>query len=76
MGKQKNERHKEMTDHQKDGVVEPSAGISIDEEPGFLGNIGIPLEKILAEGDVPPEHGKGEEQHAHQVIVLHREEAA
>ena len=63
-----------MSNNQKDGVVEPSSGISISKEPGLLRNVGVPLKEILAEGDISPENGEGKEEHSHQVVVFHGEE--
>jgi hypothetical protein len=49
---------------------EPTPRISIDEEPCFLGNIGVPLEKVLTEGDITPESCKCEKEHSHNMVMF------
>ena len=75
LGEQQKKGNEEVTHDKKDGEPVPATRVSINEEPCFLRNICIPLKKILAEGDVPPERGKSEQQHSHNVIMLHRKEA-
>ena len=68
------EGYKEVTHHEENGVVEPGTSVAISKEPGLLGNIGVPLKEVLAEGDVSPEDREGKEEHSHDVIVFHGEE--
>ena len=75
LGEEQKKGNEEVTYDKKDGEPVPATGVSINEEPCFLRNICIPLKKILAKGDVPPERGKSEKQHSHNVIVLHCEKA-
>ena len=76
LGEKKEEGHKEVADDEEDREEGPGAGVAVDEEPSFLGDVGVPLEEVLAEGDVTPEDGEGEKEHAHDVVVLDGEEAA
>ena len=64
-----------MAHDKKDRDPEPGPSVAIDKKPSFFRNVGVPLEKILAEGDVAPEGSKGKKEHAHNVIVLHGEES-
>ena len=64
-----------MADNQKDRKPEPTACVAVDEEPSFFGDVGVPLEKILAERDVAPEGGESEKEHPHDVVMFYGEEA-
>jgi len=70
LGEKQDERDKEVPDHEKDGVPKPGSGISVGEKPGFFRNVGIPLEEVLTEGDIPPENGEGEKEHAHDMVMF------
>ena len=52
------------------------AAIVVVVEDGFLRNVGVPDEQVLAEGDVGPEDGEAEEQLAHEVKMLVVQRAA
>src|ERR1700721_1547705 len=56
------------------GEVNPVSAVVVVVEDGFVGDVGVPDEKVLAEGDVPPEDGEAEKQLAHEkeVLVVHR----
>ena len=75
LSEKEQEGNKEVAYDQKDREPEPGPSVAIDKEPSFFRDIGVPLEKILAEGDVTPESCKGEKEHAHNVIMLHGEES-
>ena len=59
-----------MTYDEKNREPEPATRISINEEPCFLRNIGVPLEKVLAEGDVTPESCKCKKEHSHNMVMF------
>jgi hypothetical protein len=60
-----------VTYDEKNREPEPTPRISIDEEPCFLRNIGVPLEKVLAEGDVTLESCEYKKEHSHYVVMFH-----
>src|SRR5690606_41419436 len=68
------ERHKgdeEVADHEEgNGVEIPVAGVAHQKELRLLGDVGIPDQEELGEGDVGPEDDEGVHQFPHQVIVL------
>ena len=49
------ERRNKVSEHQHDTDVIPSRSIPEDEVASLLRDVGIPIEKILVEGDVGPE---------------------
>lgn len=61
-----------MANHQADAVVVPLPHVAVHEVAGFLGKIRVVDEKVLAECDVGPEHGKRKHEFAHDMIVLNR----
>lgn len=73
LGEKKDEGDEEMAHHEENRVRVPTPRVAVNEEPCFLGDIRIPLEEILAEGDVTPECGEGEKEHSHDVVMFHGE---
>jgi hypothetical protein len=55
---------------EKNREPKPASCISIDEEPCFLWNIGVPLEKVLTEGDVTPESCECKKEHSHNMVMF------
>ena len=70
--KQDRKRNKESSDDQKRAQDVPRFGVSREEILRFLRNVRVPLEHVLAETDVGPEHNKGEHPFPHDVVMLHR----
>ena len=59
-----------MPEYQNDTDVIPSRSVPKNEIASLLSNIGVPIQEILVEGDVSPEHREGEHQLSHEMIVL------
>ena len=54
----------------------PRARLPLHVVDRLLGNVGVPDQEVLREGDVGPEHGEAEEQLADVVEVLDRDDPA
>ncbi len=63
-------REHELAHHDEVAEEVPVAAVVVVVEDAFLGDVGVPDEEVLAEGDVGPEDGEAEEHLAHEVEVL------
>ncbi len=62
----------EMAENDKQADVPPGPLLAPDVPEGFLGNVGVPDDEILEEGDVSVEHGEREHQRADEIEGLFR----
>ena len=60
---------------QEPGEHIPGFRVSNDEILRLLRDVGVPIEHVLAEADVGPENGEGEEPFPHDVVMLDRHDA-
>ena len=67
---QQKEWRDEVPEYQNNTDVIPSRGVPKNEIARLFGNIGVPIQKILIEGDVSPKHRESEHQFSHEMIVL------
>ena len=67
---QVDDREHELADDEEVGEVLPVAAVVVVVEDRFLGNVRVPDEQELAEGEVGPEDGEAEKELAREVVVL------
>ena len=59
-----------FTDDDEVGEIDPEAAVVVVVEDRFLGDVAVPDEEELAEGDVGPEDGEAEKKFAHEVEMF------
>src|SRR5580704_6775492 len=75
VGQQVEERKQKIAKHQGHADKPPLADLALIEPEGFLGDIGVPDEKILGKPDVAPENGKRQHELADRMQMVRVQDA-